>query len=79
MPEGVIFARAYRDARRDLRQLTAGITTIISSNDQFNEAACRATADLYMLATAPRRASTPSPASPGTPRCSAATASSRPC
>ncbi|WP_311276260.1 glycogen debranching N-terminal domain-containing protein [Methylobacterium sp. WCS2018Hpa-22] len=49
--EGVIFARAYRDARRDLRQLTAGITTIISSNDQFNEAACRATADLYMLAS----------------------------
>jgi glycogen debranching enzyme len=51
MSEGVIFARAYRDARRDLRQLTAGITTIISSNDQFNEAACRATADLYMLAS----------------------------
>lgn len=49
--EGVIFARAYRDSRRDLRQLTAGITTIISSNDQFNEAACRATADLYMLAS----------------------------
>ncbi|AWN42065.1 amylo-alpha-1,6-glucosidase [Methylobacterium durans] len=49
--EGVVFARAYRDARRDQRQLTAGITTIISSNDQFNEAACRATADLYMLAS----------------------------
>ena len=51
LAEGVIFARAYRDSRRDLRQLTAGITTIISSNDQFNEAACRATADLYMLAS----------------------------
>ena len=51
LAEGLIFARAYRDSRRDLRQLTAGITTIISSNDQFNEAACRATADLYMLAT----------------------------
>ncbi|TXM94150.1 amylo-alpha-1,6-glucosidase [Methylobacterium sp. WL116] len=49
--EGMVFARAYRDARRDLRELTAGITTIISSNDQFNEAACRATADLYMLAS----------------------------
>ncbi|GJE60211.1 amylo-alpha-1,6-glucosidase [Methylobacterium trifolii] len=51
LPEGNVFARAYRDARRDLRQLTAGITTIISSNDQFNEALCRSTADLYMLAT----------------------------
>ncbi|GJD96797.1 amylo-alpha-1,6-glucosidase [Methylobacterium iners] len=51
LAEGVIFARAYRDSRRDLRQLTAGITTVISSNDQFNEAACRATADLYMLAS----------------------------
>ncbi|MBX9932402.1 MAG: amylo-alpha-1,6-glucosidase [Methylobacterium sp.] len=51
LAEGVIFARAYRDSRRDLRALTAGITTIISSNDQFNEAACRATADLYMLAS----------------------------
>ena len=49
--EGRIFARAYRDARRDLRQATAGITTIISSNDQFNEGLCRATADLYMLAS----------------------------
>ncbi|WP_204262825.1 glycogen debranching N-terminal domain-containing protein [Methylobacterium sp. BTF04] len=51
LAEGVIFARAYRDSRRDLRALTAGITTIIASNDQFNEAACRATADLYMLAS----------------------------
>ncbi len=51
LTEGRIFARAYRDNRRDLRQLTAGITTIISSNDQFNEGLCRATADLYMLAT----------------------------
>ena len=49
--EARIFARAYRDNRRDLRQLTAGITAIISSNDQFNEGLCRATADLYMLAT----------------------------
>ncbi|GAB6845545.1 glycogen debranching enzyme [Methylorubrum rhodinum] len=51
LSEGRIFARAYRDNRRDLRGLTAGITTIISSNDQFNEGLCRATADLYMLAT----------------------------
>ncbi|WP_430910494.1 amylo-alpha-1,6-glucosidase [Methylobacterium sp. sgz302541] len=51
LAEGAAFARAYRDARRDLRAMTAGITTIISSNDQFNEAACRATADLYMLAS----------------------------
>ena len=49
--EGTIFARAYRDTRRDQREMTAGITTVISSNDQFNEAACRATADLYMLAS----------------------------
>ena len=51
LSEGRIFARAYRDNRRDQRQITAGITTIISSNDQFNEGLCRATADLYMLAT----------------------------
>lgn len=51
LSEGRIFARAYRDNRRDQRQLTAGITTIISSNDQFNESLCRATADLYMLAS----------------------------
>lgn len=51
LSEGTIFARAYRDTRRDQRALTAGITTIISSNDQFNEGACRATADLYMLAS----------------------------
>ncbi|MDH2310753.1 amylo-alpha-1,6-glucosidase [Methylobacterium brachiatum] len=51
LSEGTIFARAYRDSRRDLRELTAGITTIISSNDQFNEGLCRATADLYMLAS----------------------------
>ncbi|GJD48166.1 hypothetical protein OPKNFCMD_0882 [Methylobacterium crusticola] len=49
--EGMAFALAYRDARRDLRAATDGITTIESSNDQFNEAACRATADLYMLAS----------------------------
>ena len=49
--EGMIFARAYRDNRRDQRQLTAGITTLITSNDQFNEALCRSTADLYMLAS----------------------------
>lgn len=51
LSEGRVFARAYRDNRRDQRQITAGITTIISSNDQFNEGLCRATADLYMLAT----------------------------
>lgn len=51
LSEGTIFARAYRDNRRDLRAATAGITTLISSNDQFNEALCRATADLYMLAS----------------------------
>ncbi len=47
--------------------MTAGITTIISSNDQFNEGLCRATADLYMLASRTPRRLTPSPASPGTP------------
>ncbi len=51
LSEGTIFARAYRDNRRELRAMTAGITTLISSNDQFNEALCRATADLYMLAS----------------------------
>ncbi|GMA78194.1 hypothetical protein GCM10025880_46110 [Methylorubrum aminovorans] len=76
LSEGRIFARAYRDNRRDQRQITAGITTIISSNDQFNEgsAARRPTSTCWRPAR--RRASTRLPASPGTPPCSGATASS---
>ncbi len=49
LSEARIFALAYRDVRRDLRAATRGITTIDSSNEQFNEVVCRATADLYML------------------------------
>jgi glycogen debranching enzyme len=47
--EGRAFALAYRDTRRDLRAATRDITTVESSNEQFNEVACRATSDLYML------------------------------
>ena len=43
------FLKAYRDNRRGLKQITAGIATVESSNDLFNEVACRATSDIYML------------------------------
>jgi glycogen debranching enzyme len=43
------FLAAYRDTRRALRASTAGIATVESSNAAFNDVACRATSDLYML------------------------------
>ena len=45
----VDFIRAYRQNRRGLKDITKGIATIESSNVLFNEVACRATSDIYML------------------------------
>lgn len=47
--EPIPFLEAYRENRRGLKQVTAGIATVDSSNDLFNEVACRATSDIYML------------------------------
>jgi glycogen debranching enzyme len=47
----VPFLRALRAARRDLRSANAGMSTVVSSNDIFNEVLCRSTADLAMLMT----------------------------
>ena len=43
------FLRAYRSNRRGLKDITKGIATIETSNVLFNEVACRATSDIYML------------------------------
>ena len=48
-PEISDFQRALRDRRRAIRAKTAGIATVESSNDLFNEMCRRSTADLYML------------------------------
>ena len=45
------FLIAYRDTRRALRTMTRGIATVESSNELFNEVACRSASDLYMLMT----------------------------
>jgi glycogen debranching enzyme len=45
------FLIAYRDTRRALRRMTRGIATVESSNELFNEVACRSASDLYMLIT----------------------------
>jgi glycogen debranching enzyme len=45
------FLVAYRDTRRSLRRMTRGIATVESSNELFNEVACRSASDLYMLIT----------------------------
>jgi glycogen debranching enzyme len=45
------FLAAYREKRRDMRTKTAGIATVASSNDLFNEVCVRATTDLYTLMT----------------------------
>jgi glycogen debranching enzyme len=45
------FLVAYRDTRRALRAMTRGIATMESSNELFNEVACRSASDLYMLIT----------------------------
>ena len=47
MPE--TFLHAFRKNRRGLKAITKGIATIESSNALFNEVACRATSDIYML------------------------------
>ncbi|RAH95763.1 amylo-alpha-1,6-glucosidase [Acuticoccus sediminis] len=45
------FFRAYRESCRARRALTADIVTVESSNELFNEVACRATSDIYTLIT----------------------------
>ena len=47
--EPMPFLKAYRLNRRGLREITKGIATVESSNDLFNEVACRSTSDIYML------------------------------
>ncbi|MCX8254225.1 Amylo-alpha-1,6-glucosidase [Beijerinckiaceae bacterium RH CH11] len=47
----VAFLRAYRANRRGLKDLTKGIATVTSTNAMFNEIACRAASDIYMLVT----------------------------
>ena len=47
----VEFLRAYRRNRRGLKDLCKGIATVTSTNAQFNEIACRAASDIYMLVT----------------------------
>ena len=51
VPPPRTFASALRDARRDLKSITRGIATVESSNDLFNEVACRSASDIYMLVT----------------------------
>jgi glycogen debranching enzyme len=45
------FFRAYRASRRARRTQTRRIATVESSSELFNEVACRATSDVYMLIT----------------------------
>lgn len=45
------FFSAYRESRRARRHQTQRIATVQSSSDLFNEVACRATSDVYMLIT----------------------------
>jgi len=45
------FFLAYRDTRRARRTSTAEIATVATSNNLFDEVACRATADVYTLIT----------------------------
>lgn len=45
------FLRALTTARRELRRATAGMTTVETSNELFNEVLCRSAADLAMLMT----------------------------
>jgi glycogen debranching enzyme len=48
-PQG--FAKAYQDARRDLRALTSNIAKVESTNTLFTDLICRSTSDLYTLMT----------------------------
>ena len=45
----VAFAEAYDANRHGLEDMTRGIATVTSSNALFNEIACRAASDTYML------------------------------
>ena len=45
------FSKAYQDARRDLRALTAKISKVGSSNTLFTDLMSRSTSDLYTLMT----------------------------
>ncbi|MFL6797649.1 MAG: glycogen debranching N-terminal domain-containing protein [Xanthobacteraceae bacterium] len=54
MPEPqalVHFPRGMLAAHRDLRRACGNATTVVTSNDIFNEVLCRSMADLYMLMT----------------------------
>jgi glycogen debranching enzyme len=50
-PKPVPFLRGLRAAHRELRRSSQNASTIVSSNDIFNELVCRSMADLYMLMT----------------------------
>src|SRR6266508_1632885 len=50
-PTPVPFMRGLRAAHRELRRSSQNASTIVSSNDIFNEIVCRSMADLYMLMT----------------------------
>ena len=50
-PKPVPFLRGLRAAHRELRRSSQNASTIVSSNDIFNEIVCRSMADLYMLMT----------------------------
>jgi glycogen debranching enzyme len=50
-PKPVAFLRGLRAAHRELRGSSQNASTVVSSNDIFNEVMCRSMADLYMLMT----------------------------
>jgi glycogen debranching enzyme len=50
-PKPAPFLRGLRAAHRELRRSSQNASTIVSSNDIFNELVCRSMADLYMLMT----------------------------
>jgi glycogen debranching enzyme len=50
-PKPTAFLRGLRAAHRELRRSSQNASTIVSSNDIFNELVCRSMADLYMLMT----------------------------
>ncbi len=45
------FLRGLIAARREMREATRGQTSVVTSNDRFNEVLCRSAADLQMLMT----------------------------
>ena len=50
-PKPRSFFEAYRNARRDRIAATRSVATVSSSNDHFNDVACRAASDIYTLVT----------------------------